>query len=152
MINNLSNLKIEAVNSSHINSLCEIEEEVNLKNPWSKRAFLDELNKDYAYYYVAKQENIILGFIGIWVVVDECHIVNLAVKKAFQKQGIASILLKKVLETIKKYNLSLITLEVRESNLAAQRLYEKFGFKKIALRKNYYSDYQEDGLIMSLSF
>ena len=91
----------------------------------------------------------IVGFAGIWVLADEAHITNLAVRKRYQRQGIGELLLICTIDLAKALKASIITLEVRASNLAAQNLYRKYGFTQVGIRRGYYIDNREDGILMS---
>jgi len=91
----------------------------------------------------------IIGFAGIWVLADEAHITNLAVRKQYQRQGIGELLLISTIDLAKEMKASTMTLEVRASNLAAQSLYRKYGFVQVGTRRGYYLDNREDGILMS---
>jgi len=91
----------------------------------------------------------LLGFIGIWLMVGEAHIVTVAVRDAYRRLGIGERLLIASLEQAMEYDQETMTLEVRASNDAAQRLYEKYAFSRAGLRKRYYTDNGEDAVIMT---
>jgi ribosomal-protein-alanine N-acetyltransferase len=91
----------------------------------------------------------IIGFSGIWVLADEAHITNIAVRQQYQRQGIGELLLISTIDLAKGMKASIMTLEVRVSNLAAQNLYSKYGFTKVGTRRGYYLDNREDGILMS---
>jgi ribosomal-protein-alanine N-acetyltransferase len=91
----------------------------------------------------------LLGFIGIWLMVGEAHIVTVAVRGDYRRMGIGERLLIACIEMALAYDQELVTLEVRRSNEAAQRLYEKYGFDHAGVRVRYYSDNQEDAVIMT---
>lgn len=91
----------------------------------------------------------IVGFAGIWVLADEAHITNLAVRQRYQQRGIGELLLISTIDLAKELKASNMTLEVRASNLAAQNLYRKYGFAQVGIRRNYYIDNKEDGILMS---
>jgi len=117
--------------------------------PWSRSSFLYELLENQrAYYSVAKSATQVLGFIGMWIIFDEGHITNLAVDPAYRRHGVGRALLSNLVMEGIKHGLHYLTLEVRSSNLAAQRLYAEFGFVKTGVRPNYYQDNQEDAFIM----
>ena len=118
---------------------------------WNFNIFESELKNPNSKYIVAKSDNVIVGFAGIWISVDDIHITNIVTKKTMRHLGIGSILLEKLLEISKKENLSSLTLEVNEKNTNAIKLYEKYNFKKIGLRKNYYSQ-NENAIIMTKYF
>ena len=91
----------------------------------------------------------ILGFASIWVMADEAHLTNIAVKKQYQRQGIGERLLISIIDLAAKLKANFITLEVRASNTAAQSLYHKYGFTQVGLRTSYYTDNREDAVLMS---
>ena len=91
----------------------------------------------------------LLGFVGVWLMVGEAHIVTVAVREEYRRMGIGERLLIACIELAQQYDQELITLEVRASNEAAQRLYEKYGFDRAGLRVRYYSDNHEDAVIMT---
>jgi [ribosomal protein S18]-alanine N-acetyltransferase len=93
-------------------------------------------------------ENII-GFVGLWLMVDEAHIINIAVKETNRGKGIGELLLIASIEMASSLKASVATLEVRASNSVAQNLYLKYGFSQVGLRKGYYTDNKEDALIMT---
>lgn len=118
-------------------------------NFWSYDVLEEELECDNSYVIVAKvDENTIVGFAGLKVILDEADIMNIVVKKDFRHNGIGSILLENLINHSKDLNLKTITLEVNENNLSAIRLYDKFSFDKLGIRKNYY-DGKSDAIIMS---
>ena len=117
--------------------------------PWSKASFLYELlENERAFYCVAKAGGKVLGYVGMWMILDEGHITNLAVASAYRRQGIGRALLQHLVEESKKLGIRYLTLEVRRSNLSAQLLYEEFGFVRTGVRPHYYQDNQEDAIIM----
>ena len=91
----------------------------------------------------------IVGYVGVWLLVDEAHIVAIAVRDAYRRQGLGELLLAEALELALANRQEAVTLEVRRSNVGAQTLYEKYGFLKVGVRRRYYSDNHEDAVIMS---
>ena len=91
----------------------------------------------------------VVGFAGIWTLADEVHITNIAVRNLYQRQGIGERLLIATIDLAAELKASLLTLEVRASNLPAQKLYEKYGFVQVGLRRGYYTDNREDAVLMS---
>ncbi len=117
--------------------------------PWSKAAFEKEMKNKLANYIVAEDDcGKIVGYIGLWYIIDEAHINNVAVHKEFRGKQIGSALMEYMIENCKKDSIKSITLEVRASNEVAQNLYKKYGFKPGGIRKEYYSDNREDAIIM----
>jgi len=96
-----------------------------------------------------EQEERVLGFIGIWLLVGEAHIVTVAVREEYRRMGIGERLLIAAIETALEYDQEVLTLEVRKSNDAAQLLYQKYGFDRVGLRKRYYTDNNEDAVLMT---
>lgn len=94
-------------------------------------------------------DELILGFVGLWLMVGEGHIVTLAVRESHRRQGIGERLLIAALDTAIREGQEVVTLEVRSSNLAAQALYEKYGFSHAGVRRRYYADEREDAVIMT---
>lgn len=120
--------------------------------PWSEKSFHDESRNEIAIYYVAKENGQVIGYAGFWHVADEGDITNIAVAKAYRRRGIGGKLLETLIKKAKELKLELLTLEVRKTNYAAISLYERYGFEKIGERKRYYSNPEEDALIMTLYF
>ena len=94
-------------------------------------------------------EHYILGFAGFWVMADEAHITNIAVREAYRRQGLGELLLIPVIDLARELKARIVTLEVRVSNTGAQNLYGKYGFTQVGVRRGYYTDNREDGLVMS---
>jgi ribosomal-protein-alanine N-acetyltransferase len=115
---------------------------------WSMDSFNNELNNKFARYVVAKCNGKIIGYGGMWIIIDEAHITNIAVHPEFRRTGAASLILENMVKICKLESVISMTLEVRDSNIAARNLYEKFDFAQEGLRKNYYSDTKEDAIIM----
>lgn len=113
--------------------------------PWSEKSFCEEMSNPLAVYYIAAEEKII-GYCGFWKVCGEAQVTNIAVLPEYRKKGVASQLIERLLSDCA--DMESVVLEVRESNEAAIRLYEKFGFKKAGVRKNFYHTPQENGIVM----
>lgn len=94
-------------------------------------------------------KQLIVGFIGIWFIVDEAHIITLAVREQFRGQNIGKLLLISATDIALENKINFLTLEVRTSNVAAQSLYETFGFIRRGERQNYYTDTKENAIIMT---
>lgn len=117
---------------------------------WNYNVFKDELKNENSYYIIAKLENNIVGFGGIWKAVDDVHITNIVVRKKFRKLGIGNVILEHLIKIGRNIqDINSITLEVNSKNTPAINLYLKFGFKKVGLRKNYYG-LDENAIIMTL--
>lgn len=117
--------------------------------PWSKAAFLNELtNNQFAQYLVLEAEGKIIGYCGLWIILDEAHITNIAILSQYRGEKLGEYLLRYAMELAKLYGATKMTLEVRVSNEPAQRLYKKLGFVEGGLRKQYYTDNLEDAKVM----
>jgi len=134
-----------------INQVLEIEN-LSFLDPWTRRMYLAEIReRNDSYFVVAKYRERIIGYGGFWLVVDEAHLVNLAVHPNFRRQGAGKQIMQYLLYLAKQLGAKRATLEVRESNLGAQEFYSNFGFISIASRKKYYPDTKEDAVIMWLN-
>ena len=91
----------------------------------------------------------VTGFVGLWIMLDEAHIINIAVSEPYRGKGIGELLLISSIETSARLGAAVVTLEVRASNTIAQHLYNKYGFKQVGIRRGYYTDNKEDALIMT---
>ncbi|MCI8832852.1 MAG: ribosomal protein S18-alanine N-acetyltransferase [Clostridia bacterium] len=123
----------------------------NFDDFWTFGIFKEELINPKCHYIVAVQDEDILGFGGISVVLDEANINNIAVRFDKRNNKIGSKILLNLIDISKLLNCSFITLEVNVKNLPAIKLYENFGFKNLGIRKNYYNG-QTDAYIMKLEF
>ena len=121
--------------------------------PWDIRSFEYELEHKDTILKVAVLNNQIIGYVCVRTILDVTHILNLAVLPGLRRRGIGSMLLRDALNELKqlKPDINLITLEVRESNAAAIKLYEKFGFQVMGKRIGYYDKPHENAVIMGLS-
>lgn len=143
-------LEIDKMRFSDLDEVLEIEKE-SFSMPWSRGMFERELeNKEYSYFLVARSGDGVVGYLGFWLVMDEAHIVNVAIRSDYRRKHIASILIAYALNLADKLGAERATLEVRVTNIPAQNLYKKFGFQMIAIRENFYSDTGEDAYIMWL--
>jgi len=125
-------------------------ERASFEVPWPPDAYRNELlTNRMATYLVARVEDDIVAFGGMWLMVDEGHIITFAVHPAWRRQHIGDRLLLALLDLAVDRGAHEATLEVRLSNLPARRLYEKFGFRPVGLRPRYYSDNGEDALVMT---
>jgi len=140
-------LVIEPMKAEDIPQIMEIER-MCFVTPWHESSFHAELNHQPACYMVAHIDERVVGYGGMWVIMDEAHITTLAVHPAYRRQHIGERLLLGLLEVAIARRARRATLEVRASNTAAQRLYAKYGFYAVAIRKGYYADTGEDAVIM----
>lgn len=122
-------------------------EEASFIQAWSRQSFQSELERNrLACYLVARLEDQVIGYGGIWVIMDEAHFTTLAVSHEHRRRGVATFLMQALIDEAAKAGATRMTLEVRPSNLGALHLYSKFGFVVQGIRKKYYFD--EDALLM----
>ncbi len=144
----INKFEIKQMTTDHIDGVMVVEN-LSFKIPWSRQAFVDEITtNNMAMYFVALCNGQVIGYGGMWKIFDEGHITNIAVHPEFRRCGAASVIIEKILEVSGEKGVKSLTLEVRKSNIAAQNLYQKYGFKPEGIRKGYYSDTGEDALIM----
>lgn len=149
-------------------------ERASFTSAWPQTAYEQELENRLARYLVAVRlgeaesgprgvrrrlgrllarrppgEGEIVGFVGVWLMVDEAHIVTLAVRPDARRQGVGQLLVLGALDLASALGMARVTLEVRASNEAARALYERCGFRRVGVRPRYYSDNQEDAVVMS---
>jgi [ribosomal protein S18]-alanine N-acetyltransferase len=125
-------------------------EKASFTSPWPEHAYRSEIESNrLACYLVARVGERIVGYGGMWLMVDEAHITTFAIHPAWRRQRIGERLLVAFLDLAVERGAHEATLEVRLSNLPARRLYEKYGFRPVGLRPRYYSDDNEDALIMT---
>jgi [ribosomal protein S18]-alanine N-acetyltransferase len=121
--------------------------------PWSRESFYNEIIKNqFAVYLVLEDKGRVIGYCGVWIVIDEAHITNIAILPEYRGRKLGEALLGKIIEVAKERGAKTMTLEVRMSNMIAQSLYRKLGFQGGAVRKAYYTDNQEDALVMWVNF
>lgn len=123
-------------------------ERLCFKEPYSRQIFEQELKIEAAVLWVVPYRNRILGYIDYWVISDQMELVSIAVHPKFNGRGLGKLLMSHMIRDGKTKGIRSIILDVRKSNRKARSLYRKFGFKRVGLRKRYYSDSQEDAIIM----
>jgi len=106
-------------------------------------------NRSFGHKPSSSVKQYIIGFAGLWMMADEAHIINIAVRERYRRQGMGELLLIAIIDLATELKAGIITLEVRASNITAQRLYSKYGFTQVGLRRGYYTDTGEDGVLMS---
>lgn len=145
----MQKVKILKMTTDDVDGVFAVEEAVHPNHHWSKNTFYNEIANKLAYYYCAKdEEDNILGYIGVWHIIDESHITTLAVHPDYRRLQIAQLLIIRAIQDCYNDMIKYITLEVRESNIEAISLYEKFLFSTVGMRKKYYQDNGENALIM----
>jgi len=140
-------LEIRRMRVSDLDQVMEIEKQ-SFSVPWTRQDFTDSIEKPMAIYIVAVEEDEILGYCGLWGILDEGDINNVAVKQGCRGQKIGTKMLEALFEYGKNAGITAYTLEVRAGNTPAIALYHKTGFKEAGIRKDYYTAPKEDALIM----
>ena len=172
----ISSYQVRSMTEADIAQVSEIEEE-SFSTTWPRTAYRRELSNKLAHYLVvvdsaheppapqphgralfglfrrreeqAQPLEYVVGYVGVWLMVDEAHIVAIAVREAYRRRGLGELLLAEAIDLALHNAQEAVSLEVRRSNFSAQSLYEKYRFIKVGVRKRYYSDNHEDAVIMS---
>ena len=144
----MSQLIIRQAEEKDIRQIEELEK-VCFADPWSYDSLeQDILRNKLAFYIVAEVDGNVCGYVGIWNIVDEGHITNVAVSPDYRRKHIASNMLDVLIDACEEAGVERFTLEVRAGNEPAKALYAGKGFKEMGLRKGYYQDNGEDAIIM----
>lgn len=143
----MSGILIRAMRREDVPAVCAVDRQCFVQ-PWSPETFEAELDTTVVYYRVAEAGGQVAGYLGSHVIQDEAHVTTFGVDPALRRRGIGERLMADFLRHAVRSDCLRITLEVRESNLAAQGLYRKFGFQPVSRRRRYYSDNDEDAVVM----
>lgn len=143
-----ASLEFRSMTVQDIPHVVEIEQE-SFTTPWSAQAFMNELtNNHFAQYIILEYDGEVAGYGGMWIIMDEAHVTNIAIKSKYRGRKWGERLLIELQNSAAFLGAVRMTLEVRKSNQVAQRLYEKHGFRSVGIRPKYYTDNNEDALIM----
>jgi ribosomal-protein-alanine N-acetyltransferase len=145
----MKGLRFATFAKEHLSAVLEIEKLSN-GAPWSEKSFENELDHEQGTFLVAIAEGHVVGYAGMWLIIDEAHIINVAVLPDYRRKGIARKLIVELLLRAKEKGAVCSTLEVRAGNEPAIKLYEAFGYVTVGRRKAYYHDNKEDALVMWL--
>ena len=140
-------MRIEKMNESHTARVAELEK-ICFSDPWSENSIHSELTNPLSCWLVALEEDTVIGYIGSQTVMDETDMMNVAVDPRHRRKGAAQALVCTLVDELKENGSRSLTLEVRQSNTAAQQLYEKLGFRQVGKRPRYYRNPREDALIL----
>ena len=140
-------MMIQAMNSSHVTQIAQLEK-CCFSDPWSERSIASELENKLAFWLVALEGDMVVGYIGSQTVMDETDMMNVAVHPDYRRRGVAEALVNGLVAYLQKTGSRCLTLEVRASNAPAIALYGKLGFTEQGRRKNYYRNPKEDALIL----
>ena len=139
---------VRPMHGDDLGSILEIEH-FCFATPWSLESFKAELkDNEYARYFCLELEGQVIGYMGLWFILDEGHITNIAITPSHRGQHWGEFLMRSVTEKMVKQGMERMTLEVRVSNSTAQSLYKRLGFEIAGVRKEYYADTGEDAMIM----
>ena len=133
--------------ADHVSQVAELEK-ICFSDPWSEKSVASELTNPLSLWLVAVEGERVAGYVGSQSVMGESDMMNVAVHPDFRRQGVAELLVKELVAALAEKGNYCLTLEVRASNTPAISLYEKLGFSRIGLRKNYYRNPKEDALIL----
>ncbi|MCG3421262.1 ribosomal protein S18-alanine N-acetyltransferase [Oceanobacillus sp. GSFE11] len=144
----MSEITIRKMEIADVDQVMEVER-VSFTTPWTTDIFYQEIvDNQYAYYYVIEWNGRIVGYVGTWVVLEDAQVTNIAIMPELRGNKLGEKLFQYMLLQIKLIGATRLSLEVRESNIPAQKLYRKFGLVPGGIRKNYYTDNQEDAIVM----
>lgn len=141
-------IQIREMQIDDLEQVMPIEEE-NFSVPWTETGFFTYLLRSDAMFLAAEEEGEVLGYCGVLLVLDEGDITSVSVKKNRHREGIGKLLIEALIQKTGREGVGVLHLEVRQSNAAAIALYEKMGFVRDGLRKNYYEAPTEDAVLMS---
>lgn len=145
------NISFDKIKLKDIPELLRIEN-MCFSEPWSENTFKNTIGNENTYFICARYESKLLGYIGMYWVLDEGYVYNLAVDKDFRGLKIATNLINELFKYSESIGLKFLSLEVRRSNEIAKCLYQKLGFKLLGVRKNFYTSPLEDAIIMTYYF
>ena len=144
----IEGLTARQANNDDLEGLLQVEK-LSQPAPWSEQIFYRELDLDYSRIWTLFDDKQVVGFLVFWVIVDEIHILNVCIAPSHRRRGLAATLISELVSTAQRHQSTIVSLEVRESNVAAQKLYFGLGFEPIGLRKRYYSDNGEDAVLLA---
>ncbi len=143
-------IAVRGANNRDLDAIMEIEH-TSFSTPWSRSAMAQEIEgRDWSRVSVAYMGDRVVGFMVFWEIVDEVHLLNFAVHPAARRRGVGKAMMGRLVAGLEACGCSSIILEVRVSNQVAQRLYRSFGFAPVSMRAKYYSDNNEDAIVMCL--
>ena len=142
------NILVRPMAIADVDGVMAVEKD-SFSTPWSRSAFEEELAQNrLARYIVAEEDGQVVGYAGMWLVINEAHVTNVAVSGSRRGEGLGRLLMETLMKLARENGMGSMTLEVRVSNMVARHLYETLGFAEAGIRKNYYSETKEDALIL----
>lgn len=146
----MNNISISKMELSDLESLSS-NFQTDFDDFWTTKTLESELKNESSICFVMKNDSEIIGFACLWISVDDIHITNIAIKKSYRQNGFGGILLEHLIDYSKSTGKKELTLEVNENNEPAKKLYLKYGFKILGIRKKYYNN-KDNAIIMTLFF
>ncbi|WP_060679579.1 ribosomal protein S18-alanine N-acetyltransferase [Virgibacillus halodenitrificans] len=144
----MAEIVIRKMHIIDVDAVMEVEN-ATFSTPWTTDIFYQELvDNDYAHYFVMEADKKIIGYVGLWLVIDDAQITNIAIMPGYRGNKLGKKLFGFTIQQILLLGGTRLSLEVRKSNTIAQRMYRKFGLVPGGIRKNYYTDNQEDAIVM----
>ncbi|RMH55806.1 MAG: ribosomal-protein-alanine N-acetyltransferase [Candidatus Hydrogenedentota bacterium] len=140
-------VKLRRLQERDLDTVLEIERE-SFPHPWRKKMFEEELRNPLSLCFGAESDGRLVGFLFSWSIFEDLHINNIAVLPRYRRRGIGRRLLQEAMERARVLGARNVLLEVRRSNAAAARFYERLGFREVGVRKGYYSDTGEDARLL----
>lgn len=148
LIKKMNDIIIREMNVDDIDDVLEVEK-VSFSTPWSKESFIQEIKENkLARYIIAQVDEKVVAYGGMWLILDEAHITNVAVATGFRNMGIGQMIIDGLINICNELIINHMTLEVRKSNYPAIKLYKNNRFVEIGTRPGYYADTKEDAIIM----
>lgn len=147
----MAELVIRKMEVTDIDQVMQVETS-SFNSPWPEDIFYQEVvTNEHAHYYVMELDENIIGYAGLWIVIDDAQITNIAVIPGFRGHKLGEKLFQYIAQQAMSLGVKRLSLEVRKSNIIAQKMYRKFGLVPGGIRKNYYTDDQEDAIVMWVS-
>ncbi|WP_404451220.1 ribosomal protein S18-alanine N-acetyltransferase [Virgibacillus necropolis] len=144
----MADLVIRPMELTDIGAVVEVEK-ASFATPWTEDIFYQEVVvNQFAHYFVVEVDGVIVGYAGLWIVIDDAQITNIAIMPSYRGYKLGEKLFQFTMQQAIHLGSNRLSLEVRVSNIIAQRMYRKFGLVPGGLRKSYYTDNKEDALVM----
>lgn len=140
-------IEIKWMEQCHVAAIAQLEKAC-FSDPWSEKSIASELSNPLSLWYVAMDGEKLVGYVGSQTVLDGSDMMNIAVDPNYRRQGVARLLIEKLIDGVREKGAICLLLEVRASNDPAIRLYQKLGFSQVGRRPNYYHNPKEDALIL----
>jgi [ribosomal protein S18]-alanine N-acetyltransferase len=144
----MAELTIRKMELNDINQVMFVEI-ASFTSPWTEEIFKQELiENQHAHYYIMTIDEKVIGYVGMWIVLDDAQITNIAILPGYRGQKLGEKLFRFAMQKAVSLGVTRLSLEVRVTNVVAQKMYRKFGLVPGGIRKNYYTDNHEDAIVM----